>query len=104
MDNYELLDAENERLFRSVIAKILLNDVAQRIAKPKLILLGGAAGLWQNSLSCAGRRKRSRGIGKANAHRCRLTTRESSQMEGGNSDGRRYGCSENALGCTQMGP
>jgi predicted kinase len=44
MDDYELLEAENERIFQSVIATILLNNVAQGIDKPKLILLGGQPG------------------------------------------------------------
>jgi predicted kinase len=44
VENYELLEAENERIFQSDIAEALLSGVAQRIDKPKLILLGGQPG------------------------------------------------------------
>jgi hypothetical protein len=44
MGNYELSEAENERIFQSVIAETLLTGVARGIDKPKLILLGGQPG------------------------------------------------------------
>ena len=44
MGSYELSEAENERIFQSVIAETLLTGVARGIDKPKLILLGGQPG------------------------------------------------------------
>ena len=44
MEDYELTEAENERIFQSDIVETLLSGVAQGITKPKLILLGGQPG------------------------------------------------------------
>ena len=44
MENYELSEAENERIFQSVVVETVLDGVARGIDKPKLILLGGQPG------------------------------------------------------------